>query len=517
MGDLNMTQLTVQDVLKRRLFQEAEVIGSPASLHREVEWVHIMDITKVGQLLNGNELILSTGIGWKDNEEDCLSFLRQLIDNGCAGLCVELVEYTHTLPKSVIELAKAKSFPLILFHEEVRFIDITQDLHSIFLNRHHEMMTELETLSSLLNNVLLSGKGHASLLKAFHQFTGLSLRFQTQQGTELLFPHDHREDGNGNFLETRAIKIMNHVIAHLTVSSKNPLNKFQKLAADKAETALAQELMRSMYIEERKRHQEELWIQHWLMGNYTENEITAHLRTIHPNASFSRHVVCLGGLKPSHKEESASLISRSMIARSLFEERGFTLLMAFFQEEIVYILLFEKNIKNKECYKRLSEVFTILIENAIVKDFSIGQPQPALEKAAQSYQSAQTALSLKRRLGSNVSSIYEELHVYRIIADLEERDVLGVYIEDYLHALLQYDQKKNSQLLRTLKSYLNHHGNKQETAKDLFIVRQTLYHRLRKIEELAGSDFFDMPKRLAIEIALIGYEYIHGPIITADS
>ena len=54
----------------------------------------------------------------------------------------------------------------------------------------------------------------------------------------------------------------------------------------------------------------------------------------------------------------------------------------------------------------------------------------------------------------------------------------------------------------TLKVYLHTNGQKKDTAERLFIVRQTLYHRLEKIEQLLGPDFMQPEKRLALELML---------------
>jgi purine catabolism regulator len=51
-------------------------------------------------------------------------------------------------------------------------------------------------------------------------------------------------------------------------------------------------------------------------------------------------------------------------------------------------------------------------------------------------------------------------------------------------------------------------GSKQETAKQLYIVRQTLYHRLEKIEEILGHDFMNHEKRLVIEIMIMSYDFL---------
>ncbi len=172
-----LLQLTVKDILQRPLFHKAEAIASEEALNRKVRWVHIMEVTQVGHLLNGNELILSTGIGWHDNEELSLSFLQQLIDSGASGLCIELGTYTKQPLERMKKLAIQENFPLIFFHEEVRYIDITQDLHAYFIHQHHKMVSDLESLSTQLNQLLLSGKGLQSLLKLLHQTTHSQVAF----------------------------------------------------------------------------------------------------------------------------------------------------------------------------------------------------------------------------------------------------------------------------------------------------------------------------------------------------
>jgi PucR family transcriptional regulator, purine catabolism regulatory protein len=165
-----LLQLTIKDILKRPLFRDAEVLASETALKRVVRWVHIMEVTQVGHLLNGKELILSTGIGWNDDPALSVAFLQQLIDCGASGLCIELT-YTKQPLEEMKQLALRENFPLILFHKEVRYIDITQDLHAIFINRHHQMVSDLESLSSRFNHLLLSGYGVTSLLELLQEAT----------------------------------------------------------------------------------------------------------------------------------------------------------------------------------------------------------------------------------------------------------------------------------------------------------------------------------------------------------
>ena len=72
-----------------------------------------------------------------------------------------------------------------------------------------------------------------------------------------------------------------------------------------------------------------------------------------------------------------------------------------------------------------------------------------------------------------------------------------------IEKLRLYDRKHNSNLIKTLNMYLQCNGLKRETAEKLFIVRQTLYHRLEKIEQIIGSDFMKYENRICLEIMLL--------------
>ena len=66
----------------------------------------------------------------------------------------------------------------------------------------------------------------------------------------------------------------------------------------------------------------------------------------------------------------------------------------------------------------------------------------------------------------------------------------------------------DSTLFETFRVYLACNGSKKDTADQLFIVRQTLYHRLEKLESLLGEDFMAPSNRLALEVAIMAYQLL---------
>ncbi|ACT03299.1 PucR family transcriptional regulator [Paenibacillus sp. JDR-2] len=532
-----LMQLTVRDILQRPLFQKAETIASEEALNRTVRWVHIMEVTQIGKLLSGNELILSTGIGWHDDEELSLSFLRQLIDSGASGLCIELGTYTKKPSDAMIELAERENFPLLFFHEEVRYIDITQDLHAYFIHQHHRMVYELEALSTKLNQLLLSGKGIMPLLKLLHHTTGTQVAFFPLNAEAEFIPHMPKAKADSFYeqwiygemfatpdlkrgLAHRPILALDHLFADLLLQSEQELSEFQVLALDRCATAIAQEMMRTKYMEERRRYKDEMWVTDWLSGKHAEKEVREYISSIRPAAKLYGLTVCIFRLNlklAEWKEGEELLIQKNMVARAIFEGEGYFLLPAILHDHIVFVLIDQmKQLKWKDRLLRAIDRLRKTEHNPDSALFAgtlgIGKYLTDLSRAKEGYESAQETVAIQTDIGPLSSPFFNDLHTYRIISGLKKTGMLPALIEEYIGPLARYDQEKNGQLLKTLKVFLSLSGSKQDTAKELFIVRQTLYHRLEKIASLLGDDYLVADKRLAIELALNAYEYTYGAI-----
>lgn len=71
-----------------------------------------------------------------------------------------------------------------------------------------------------------------------------------------------------------------------------------------------------------------------------------------------------------------------------------------------------------------------------------------------------------------------------------------------LRPLLQKEEEYAAEMLRTLEAYFAHHGHINETAKDLFIHRNTVLYRMEKISELLRLDFKNTDHLLQLKLAL---------------
>ncbi|RBW68515.1 PucR family transcriptional regulator [Bacillus taeanensis] len=519
-------KLSVQEILQNKHFGHTKIIAGKSGLLRPVQWVHVLEVTSIEHLLNGNELILSTGVGWKEDKDAFVSLVQKFIDSNAAGLCIELGTYISKIPQEVIDLADEANFPIISFTKEVRFIDITQEIHSLLIQKHYQILSDLEKYSNRLNQLLLSATPQQKVLQLLHEYLKVTVVCISNQGKVQIISKKAPDEQEKIFQMLKGNEIPPHVnVAHQSVqaldqtfadlfiiSEADVITEFEYLILDRSAIALAQSLLRELYIEEQRVAKEAEWVSCWLEGRHSNEQIHRYLSELEPTLTPNGATVLV--FKANNLDKIMSEFTYFKIYfRSIFEKRGIFLLSSIQKNQMVFILL--NSWKTDEFKRRVQEGIESLKNSDFIKkqklsdlEFSVGKFVTNLSEVKSSYHTAKETLNIREKMPNElISYFYEDLYIFRLVLAANEQGVLSEFISDYLGPVLSHDQESNGELLKTLKIYLQCKGAKKETAEHLHIVRQTLYHRLEKLYQLIGKDFMEPYKRQAIEAAISAYEY----------
>ncbi|KWX67978.1 PucR family transcriptional regulator [Mycobacterium sp. NAZ190054] len=143
--------VTVGEVVELPVVQR----GSPEILSAcrwsdPVRWLHVGGVADLSTLLQGGELVLTTGAGLGRTPR---RYLQGLADAGALGVVVELGATSTPFPGSLTTLAKKLDLTLVVLHRQIRFVDVTEIVHRrivaeqyeevAFDRRVHEAFTEL--------------------------------------------------------------------------------------------------------------------------------------------------------------------------------------------------------------------------------------------------------------------------------------------------------------------------------------------------------------------------------------
>lgn len=545
---------TIAEVLKRPVFHRAKLAAGKRGMHRPVGWVHVLEITHVSPFVSSNDLILTTGLWLKRYEEERLEYMKQLFDQGAAGLCVEFGTTIEAVPAEVLVWAEEHDFPVIVFEQPVRFVEITQDIHSLLINRHHVLLQKLENFSRRLQQETLRSSDMSTILRLLYDYVSRPVvyissievsRFVPSVDTKLaqkladIYEHEvegqvkaEREDHLLFPLDGHTSVLFQPVVCFGQVFSAvgivlhgEQLGEAVPLLLDYTVKAAATLVLRTQFLEERfLRNQNEL-IQELINGQIRSEE-QAQIRMGLRLLTKGEYVFVAGIIEVESLDKESGQVRREAIYQDIL-----VLLRSLLKKNNVHSLLM---MKGNQCYllcakewitvDSLSNQRTVLSNivqhlNRYARDelsgvrihVGFGKGRSRMLETDRSFHEAYQVIEITRSVARMQNKLfYDELGIYQLLKAVPGTPFLATFVEDHLGALIAYDQQHPMQLLDTLDMYFQCHGSKKDTADKLYIHRQTLYNRLAKIVEIIGTDLLEHDKRRCLEMALLAHRMLQA-------
>jgi purine catabolism regulator len=116
-------------------------------------------------------------------------------------------------------------------------------------------------------------------------------------------------------------------------------------------------------------------------------------------------------------------------------------------------------------------------------------------------QAEQSVVVSRAVRGEGRTTHFEDLGPYCFVLGQPEHDIRA-FSERILGPLAE--DEKHAELVRTLEAYLRLHGSVNAVARALYLHRNTVRQRLRRIAQLTGGDLNDADSRLALHLAILG-------------
>lgn len=145
-----------------------------------------------------------------------------------------------------------------------------------------------------------------------------------------------------------------------------------------------------------------------------------------------------------------------------------------------------------------------LVGEAISEDVSAGVAGPKNGASGAHFALIQSehAVALGPELHGHGRTIhFDELGPFCFVLNQPAHEV-EAFAQRLLGPLL--DEPKNEDLIDTLESYLRNNGSPNAVARKMYLHRNTVRHRLRRIAKLTGADLDDADTRLALQLAILG-------------
>ncbi|MCR4999192.1 MAG: helix-turn-helix domain-containing protein [Lachnospiraceae bacterium] len=132
-----------------------------------------------------------------------------------------------------------------------------------------------------------------------------------------------------------------------------------------------------------------------------------------------------------------------------------------------------------------------------------------IDEIPRQYRLTRATFSIAAKLGrQEIFHDWRDYEFFHILNECKNRDLLESYVHPAIFRLMEYDTTKDGQLLETLTSYIKCGLSVKDTAAALFVHRNTLTYRLKKITELTGVNLENISELIRLERSVQILEFL---------
>lgn len=523
--------LTVGEVVDLPVMQQGvpEVL-SARRWHDPIRWVHVGEVADLSALLQGGELVLTTGAALVNEPQ---RYLRGLAGAGAVGAVVELGTAVATVPASVIDLAQDLDLALVALHRQIKFVDVTEAVHRRivaaqyeeveFDRRVHETFTELSmkrasatgivdaagrmldepvVLEDLAHQALAvssSGGPAATLLRDWERRSRLtptdgggteswavtSVGPRGEEWGRLIIPR-HPDD------HARAMRVLERAAAALALHRMIERNRSG--LHQQAQSGLIDDVLQGRVSDEH------------------EAAARAHALGLRHAARYLPVVMRVDRAASSTDPVAAQRRNVSLldVVAHTVNAAGHTGLFSIRRDGEIGALL-ALNTTRGGADKTLAALGERLrtdlqrVDAAARSVFAVGQPAPEIIDAIQGLGEAAHVGEVAIAMHNSSRAFFRasDVRLRGLIALLRDDERVQQFAETELKALLADDYAGNLSNMEVLRQYLQLAGNKAALAQRLHISRPALYKRLAAIGATLGVDLDDAESMTSLHVAVL--------------
>ncbi|HDR8142832.1 TPA: PucR family transcriptional regulator ligand-binding domain-containing protein [Bacillus cereus] len=539
--------MKLYDIMKIPIFNQAKLIAGHKGVEQEVYTVNMMDAPDIIHFLKKNELLVTSAYHFKDDMYALRELIIQMKKQGCTALGIKTKRFLQEIPEEIISLADEIYFPIIELPFDIGLGDLVNQTLSYILDMRTNELHQAMQIHQQFSNHIISGKGINMILENLSSLIQLPVvlldyhlrPISEHNNTKASIQNLKKFFINGRKLPLSTIEILtfslltktrdtvsifpiytqNNQYSYLVIDGFiSPLNRSMVLAVEQAANVLAFELIKEHSLRQYSRRIQDEFFTNVINSVFsTQDEIINLGKEF--NLSFDQKYICIIG-KIDIKEFTMSFMEyqeeKDLIYDLIEEElNSYTANVHLFIKDDMYVLLVNCDVIWRQTEK---ERMISLLKNIQVKiytyfqksiSFGIANSSEQLLHISHSFKEATDAFYYGEMSGSKeFIEIYQAKEISAILRMIPQEQLKKFY-ESTLHSLANENEKDHAVLLHTLSVYLETHCAISETAKRLFLHRNTVIYRLEKCEEILGRNIKDPNETLQLRIAFRIKPLIH--------
>lgn len=159
-----------------------QVLGQADLLDSQVLGIHLTESADLAGLLEGGELILSSGLTLTNSLQSTQTFLKGLADAGAAGVMFSFLSDAPEIKACLAAAAQTATLPVVLLDDRARFVEITETVHGLIYSAARGL-SGVDAVSSFLSSTSATHLDFRELFTAIADLLGEPLVLEDVHST----------------------------------------------------------------------------------------------------------------------------------------------------------------------------------------------------------------------------------------------------------------------------------------------------------------------------------------------
>jgi purine catabolism regulator len=499
--------ITVRDALSIGELKRATLVAGEAGLDAPISCVDIMEVPDVTGWIRPHEFVITCAYALRDDPEGQVRLVRRLAADNAAALAVKPSRFLGAMPTHMIAAANEVGLPLIDVPPDVPFIDITHPLVTALLNDAAPAASRTADIQGRMVSLVLEGTGMGPVVRELGRMLGRSVHV-VDHDLRVLATTDESEPPRGpqSGVEVFPVVGAGNLMATLLVEpgSAGPLSETERTWAEQAAVAVGLEMLRLRAIRETEFRLRSDFLGEVLRGEQLTSESTAAKARMLGIELDRPYVVMVASHDGDESSGACDHLLRKVVCREhdrSGERAGLRISYLQYEGKAVYIITGIRTAAAGEVLALADSLIQVSVEARAPLSIGISEQLTGSGSLALAYSQASRALELGRAVyGPGKAVSYASLAPYLMLQKLDAR-ALGAFAEAELGALRR-EGREGGVLLETLRAFLESGGELKSAAEKIFIHRNTLDYRLRRIEKILQYDIRDPETQFRLRLAM---------------
>ena len=539
------TGIEVKEVLEKSLFKSSRVLAGAGGLNNRIIKVNVLVDPDILKFVKEGEFLLTTAYYFTTTTlVEQKKLINELAHHKLSGIGIKVKPHLKALAKEIIELADELNLPLIEIDHEISFTDVMASLYSDIFDQQSHVIRKVEKVHNDSMNTVLKGGGLSDIVESLSTTLGNPILVKDLHFEEFVYNKNiddlERDNLSENLnsvkknqrklladghtvIDQQIIKeqeidriivpilVKNSIYGYLSVYGvSKEVSSFDSLYLESVSPIIAMEFIKKISVQEVENKYKSEFFEDLISLDERRKakaiERASYYR-LDKAAFYNILSIKFENIAELNNDEYSQSITKAMYLIDLIcKDLGNVYLRANKGKKVYVLMMWnEMNEEQSKKFKELAEKVSEVLTNKIVHlktRVGLGRTYLGIENVYKSLKDSEKAIDASSTYVESDVIEFETLGIYKIFCQDNLKDELISFYNATLKPLVDYDRKRDTELVKSLMVYFETNGNLKKMSELLFTHYNTVLYRINRIQEITNKSLDAERDRYGLQTAL---------------